>query len=91
MANYHREILANALRLEDIRLSRKLALLDRDGTVIVNKHYLDTPDGIEFPDGAIEGLKLLQQRQYSMQTSAKLLYSAFVKIEWCFASYGTKS
>jgi D-glycero-D-manno-heptose 1,7-bisphosphate phosphatase len=35
---------------------RRLALLDRDGTIIVDKGYLKDPDGIEFARGAIEGL-----------------------------------
>jgi len=39
----------------------KLVLLDRDGTIIVNKHYLSDPDKIEFLPGALEGLKLLSE------------------------------
>ena len=39
---------------------RRLALIDRDGTIIVDKVYLDDPDGIEFTHGAIEGLRLLR-------------------------------
>jgi D-glycero-D-manno-heptose 1,7-bisphosphate phosphatase len=39
---------------------RRLALIDRDGTIIVDKVYLDDPDGIEFTQGAIEGLRLLR-------------------------------
>ena len=40
--------------------SRRLALLDRDGTIIVDRVYLSDPDGIEFTPGAIEGLRLLR-------------------------------
>lgn len=31
--------------------------LDRDGTIIVDKNYLNSPDGVEFLPGAVEGLK----------------------------------
>jgi D-glycero-D-manno-heptose 1,7-bisphosphate phosphatase len=40
--------------------SRRLALIDRDGTIIVDRVYLRDPDGIEFAPGAIEGLRLLR-------------------------------
>lgn len=36
-----------------------LVLLDRDGTINVDKHYLADPDGVEFLPGAIEGLRAL--------------------------------
>ena len=32
-------------------------MLDRDGTLIVNRHYLRDPEQVEFLPGAIEGLK----------------------------------
>jgi histidinol-phosphate phosphatase family protein len=38
-----------------------LALVDRDGTVIVDRHYLADPDGVELLPGAAEGLGLLKQ------------------------------
>ena len=34
-------------------------LLDRDGTIIAEKHYLCTPDAVELLEGAAEGLRLL--------------------------------
>lgn len=34
-------------------------LLDRDGTIIVDKHYLADPAGVELLPGAVEGLRLL--------------------------------
>ncbi|UZP67928.1 HAD family hydrolase [Desulfovibrio mangrovi] len=34
-------------------------LLDRDGTVILDKHYQHDPDELEFENGAVEGLGLL--------------------------------
>src|SRR4249920_553830 len=39
---------------------KRLALIDRDGTIIVDKVYLSDPDGIEFAPGAIEGLQLMR-------------------------------
>jgi len=36
-----------------------LVLLDRDGTINVEKPYLDTPDGLELMPGAVEGMKAL--------------------------------
>lgn len=38
---------------------RRFVLLDRDGTIIVDKHYLDEPEGVELLDGAVEGLTRL--------------------------------
>ncbi len=35
--------------------------LDRDGTIIEEKGYLNTPEQIRFKKGVIEGLKLLQE------------------------------
>lgn len=37
-----------------------LVLLDRDGTIIVDKHYLADPDGVELLPGAVEGLQQLK-------------------------------
>lgn len=45
---------------------RRLALIDRDGTIIVDKVYLSDPDGIEFAPGAIEGLRLLQDAGFAL-------------------------
>jgi histidinol-phosphate phosphatase family protein len=38
---------------------RRAVLLDRDGTIIVDKHYLAAPGGVELIDGAAEGLRRL--------------------------------
>jgi len=35
-------------------------LLDRDGTLIVERHYLSNPDDVELTPGAGEGLRLLR-------------------------------
>ncbi len=40
---------------------KKYVLLDRDGTIIVDKVYLSDPNLIEFETGAIAGLKLLMK------------------------------
>jgi D-glycero-D-manno-heptose 1,7-bisphosphate phosphatase len=45
--------------------ARRLALLDRDGTIIVDKIYLKDPYGIEFAPGAIEGLRLLRDAGFA--------------------------
>ncbi len=34
-------------------------LLDRDGTVILERHYLHDPDAVELLAGAVQGMKLL--------------------------------
>lgn len=42
------------------------AFLDRDGTVIKDKHYLHKPEEIEFLPGAIKALKLLMDHDYDL-------------------------
>lgn len=42
----------------------KAVFLDRDGTINVEKNYLYKKEDFEFIDGAIEGLKLLQDNGY---------------------------
>ena len=39
----------------------KLVLIDRDGTINVEKRYLSSPDQIELLPGASEGIKLLRK------------------------------
>jgi D-glycero-D-manno-heptose 1,7-bisphosphate phosphatase len=36
--------------------ARRFVLLDRDGTIIVERHYLADPNGVELLEGAVEGL-----------------------------------
>lgn len=36
-------------------------ILDRDGTVIIDRHYLDDPAQIEFLPGAVDGLRRLSE------------------------------
>ena len=45
---------------------RRLALLDRDGTIIIDKVYLADPDGVEFAAGAIAGMRLLRDAGYDL-------------------------
>ena len=45
---------------------RRVALIDRDGTIIVDKVYLADPQGIEFTPGAIEGLQLLRDAGFTL-------------------------
>lgn len=51
---------------KDTAEPKRLALIDRDGTIIVDKVYLSDPDGIEFTPGAIEGLRLLQDTGFTL-------------------------
>ncbi|MFI4890034.1 MAG: D-glycero-alpha-D-manno-heptose-1,7-bisphosphate 7-phosphatase [Steroidobacterales bacterium] len=44
----------------------RVALLDRDGTIVVDKVYLDNAAGIEFLPGAAEGLRLLYTQGYRL-------------------------
>lgn len=45
---------------------KPVVLLDRDGTIIVDKNYLSDPAEVEFLPGAIQGLKLLQQHGFEL-------------------------
>src|SRR5271157_4632342 len=51
--------------LDQSAAPRRVALIDRDGTIIVDKVYLRDPDGIEFAPGAIEGLRLLRDSGFA--------------------------
>src|SRR5271154_3266827 len=45
---------------------KRVALIDRDGTIIVDKVYLRDPDRIEFAPGAIDGLQLLRDAGFAL-------------------------
>lgn len=47
-------------------MNSKLALLDRDGTLIENAHYLSDPDGVRLLPGTIEGLLGLKRLGYRL-------------------------
>jgi D-glycero-D-manno-heptose 1,7-bisphosphate phosphatase len=40
--------------------------VDRDGTLIVNKHYLADPGQVELIDGSVEALRLARQQGYKI-------------------------
>ncbi len=40
--------------------------IDRDDTLIIDKEYLSDPAGVEFPKGAIDGLKRLRDAGYGI-------------------------
>ncbi len=44
----------------------KVVVLDRDGTLVVDRGYLDDPAGLEFAPGAADGLKFLYGRGYRL-------------------------
>jgi D-glycero-D-manno-heptose 1,7-bisphosphate phosphatase len=46
--------------------SDKVVILDRDGTVVVDRGYLDDPAGLEFETGAAEALKLWHANGYRL-------------------------
>ncbi|MFN3551147.1 MAG: D-glycero-alpha-D-manno-heptose-1,7-bisphosphate 7-phosphatase [Endomicrobiia bacterium] len=43
-----------------------MIFLDRDGTIIVDKVYLNDPQDIEFFDGVIDGLKKLVEKNFKL-------------------------
>lgn len=44
----------------------KYILLDRDGTIIVDKHYLSDPEGVELFPNTAQGLKAMQDAGYKL-------------------------
>lgn len=42
-------------------MPKRFVLIDRDGTLILEKHYLFDPDAVELIPGAAEALRLLRQ------------------------------
>lgn len=47
-------------RLAEAFVRRRFVILDRDGTVLVEKHYLSDPNQVKLVDGAADGLRQLQ-------------------------------
>lgn len=45
-----------------MRPARNVVVLDRDGTIVEDRHYLDNPAGLQFLPGAAEGLRMLHER-----------------------------
>jgi D,D-heptose 1,7-bisphosphate phosphatase len=52
--------------VEEALFPNKAVFLDRDGTLIVNRHYGSDPDGIELLDGVVEGLLELREAGYKL-------------------------
>ncbi len=47
-------------------MADKYILLDRDGTIIYDKHYLSDPDGVELLPSAAEGLKRMVKMGFKL-------------------------
>ena len=47
-------------------MNRGFVVLDRDGTIIFERHYLSSPDQVEILPGAAEGMKQLIDLGYSL-------------------------
>jgi D-glycero-D-manno-heptose 1,7-bisphosphate phosphatase len=47
-------------------MNDKVVILDRDGTMVIDRGYLDDPAGLEFLPGAAEGLRSLQSQGYRL-------------------------
>jgi|GEM_PF-34382 len=52
--------------VEEALFPNKAIFLDRDGTLILNRHYGSDPDGIELLDGVVEGLLALREAGYKL-------------------------
>ena len=52
--------------VEEALFPNKAVFLDRDGTLIVNRHYGSDPDRIELFDGVVEGLLELRAAGYKL-------------------------
>jgi D-glycero-D-manno-heptose 1,7-bisphosphate phosphatase len=46
--------------------ARRVVILDRDGTMVIDRGYLDDPAGLEFEPGAAEGLQWLYSHGYRL-------------------------
>lgn len=45
---------------------KRVVILDRDGTIVVDRGYLDDPAGLEFLPGAAQGLRYLYERGFRL-------------------------
>ena len=48
------------------KASDRVVILDRDGTIVIDRGYLSEPDGLEFLPGAAAGLRDMHQRGYRL-------------------------
>jgi D-glycero-D-manno-heptose 1,7-bisphosphate phosphatase len=44
----------------------RVVILDRDGTIVHNRHYLSDPEGLEFLPGAADGLRALYEQSFRL-------------------------
>lgn len=51
-------------RRDDMRAGQPCAFLDRDGTIIAERHYLGDQEGVAFESGAVAGLRQLEALGY---------------------------
>jgi len=47
-------------------MKKRAVFLDRDGTIMKDKHYLDDPEQVELLEGAAEGLRRLQNMGFKL-------------------------
>jgi D-glycero-D-manno-heptose 1,7-bisphosphate phosphatase len=45
---------------------RRAAVVDRDGTIVAERHYLSDPDQLELLPGALEGLRELREQGFDL-------------------------
>jgi D-glycero-D-manno-heptose 1,7-bisphosphate phosphatase len=85
----------------DVPMSKKKAVIfDRDGTLIVDKIYLNDPDLVQYPEGVFEALQLLRDHGYVFAVATnqsgiprgivepKNLFETHRRIRAEFARYG---
>jgi D-glycero-D-manno-heptose 1,7-bisphosphate phosphatase len=47
-------------------LDGRVVILDRDGTIVADRHYLSEPEQLEFLAGAVDGLRAMQERGHRL-------------------------
>ncbi len=47
-------------------MGKKVVFIDRDGTIIINKHYLADPEGVEVYPTVARGIKLLNEAGFQI-------------------------
>jgi D-glycero-D-manno-heptose 1,7-bisphosphate phosphatase len=52
--------------MDDQQGGRPALFVDRDGTIIVDRHYLSDPTGVELLPGAVAGLRAFQDAGYAL-------------------------
>ena len=52
--------------MPDIAARNKVVILDRDGTIVIDRGYLDDPAGLQFEPGAAAGLRCMHSHGYRL-------------------------